>query len=67
MITWNYRKSVGTVNTADGTVGVFYGEGSCLSTDSKPTAYVGNGSVLIEMDTAKVYFFDEQTIRWLSW
>ena len=36
-----------------------YVEGACLSTDTKPTAGILNGSSLIEMDTGKVYFYDE--------
>lgn len=31
-----------------------------LSTDTKPIERVGNGSIFIEMDTGKVYMFDEQ-------
>lgn len=40
-------------------------EGSCLSSDIKPTD-VANGSVLIEMDTGDVYQFDEEGSRWLK-
>lgn len=35
-----------------------------LSTDVKPTKRVGNGSVFIEMDTGKVYIFDEENVIW---
>lgn len=42
-------------------------EGHCLSTDTKPTEGVLNGSLLLEMDTATVYFFDEAGKRWLPW
>ena len=31
-----------------------------LSTDEKPVERVGNGSVFIELDTGKVFIFDEQ-------
>ena len=31
-----------------------------LSTDEKPVEKVGNGSVFIEIDTGKVFIFDEQ-------
>ena len=31
-----------------------------LSTDEKPVERVGNGSVFIEIDTGKVFIFDEQ-------
>ena len=39
-----------------------------VSTDNKPTAEdVGNGSVFIEMDTSKVYFYDEADDAWYEW
>ena len=31
-----------------------------LSTDEKPIERIGNGSIFIEMDTGKVFIFDEQ-------
>lgn len=40
-------------------------EGSCLSSDIKPTD-VANGSTLIEMDTGDVYQFDEENSSWLK-
>lgn len=39
-------------------------EGHCLSTDTKPTDKILNGSVLIEMDTGTVQFFDEAGTTW---
>lgn len=41
---------------------VFY----CLSTDTKPTGWVGNGDVLIEMDTGKVFLYDAEGAEWLE-
>ena len=41
-------------------------EGSCLSTDAKPTMY-GNGSILKEMDTSNLYMFDEENSIWREW
>lgn len=38
----------------------------CLSTDTKPTAGIANGSLLLEMDTSKIYAFDEQNQTWLE-
>lgn len=39
-----------------------------LSTDSKPvTEDVGNGSSFIEIDTSKVYFYDEANSQWREW
>ena len=31
-----------------------------LSTDEKPTKRVGNGSTFIEIDTGKIFMFDEK-------
>jgi len=41
-----------------------YGEGVCLSGDTKPTTGIVNGTVLVEMDTGTVYFFDEAGGQW---
>ena len=39
----------------------------CLSTDTKPTdGSVVNASILFEMDTGKVFFYDEENTRWLE-
>ena len=35
-----------------------------LSTAEKPIESVGNGSVFIEIDTGKVFMFDEQNKVW---
>lgn len=40
-------------------------EGECLSTDTKPTKYA-NGSVLIEMDTGKIFMFNEAGSTWVE-
>lgn len=37
-----------------------------LSTDTKETANIANGSLFIEMDTGDAYFFDEENTRWLK-
>lgn len=39
----------------------------CMSTDEKPTEGIANGSDLIEMDTSKVFFFDEDGKTWEEW
>lgn len=38
----------------------------CLSTDTKPTSGVGNGDLMIEMDTGKVYFFNQDAGEWIE-
>lgn len=38
-----------------------------LSTDVKPTEDVANGSAFLEMDTSKLYFFDQQNALWREW
>lgn len=43
-----------------------YVEGNCLSADTKPTD-VANGSILLEMDTSKVYMYDEANSQWREW
>ncbi len=35
-----------------------------LSTDEKPTEKVSNGSVFIEIDTGKLYFYDLDNEEW---
>lgn len=42
------------------TTGQFVG----LSTDEKPTENIGNGTMFIEMDTKKIYFYDEENETW---
>lgn len=41
-------------------------EGACLSSDSKPSTF-GNGSIAIEMDTSKLFLFDETNRTWREW
>lgn len=36
----------------------------CLSTDTKPTAAIVNGSTAVEIDTGKVYRYDAQNLAW---
>lgn len=42
--------------------GTYYGK----STDTKPQN-AGNGSVFIEMDTGKLYFYDAEGAEWFEW
>lgn len=35
-----------------------------LSTDTKPTENIGNGTIFIEMDTKTIYFYDKQNETW---
>lgn len=41
-------------------------ESVCLSTDTKPTTGIANGSCLIEMDTGDRFMFDEAGSQWLN-
>lgn len=43
-----------------------YIEAVCLSTDSKPTEGVQNGSIVIEMDTGKLYMYNEAGTAWVE-
>lgn len=45
----------------------YYIEGDILSTDTKPTTGIANGSVLFEMDTGTMYKFDEENEAWRAW
>lgn len=36
-----------------------YVESTCLSTDTKPTSGLITGSINVEVDTGKVFFYDE--------
>ena len=38
-----------------------------LSTDTKPTTNIPNGSRFLEMDTGKVYMFDQTNLTWLEY
>ena len=59
MLTTNKKT---TVYRHDGTEKPYI-EGACLSSDTKPTG-VANGSTLMEMDTGKVFMFDEAGNQW---
>lgn len=41
-------------------------ESACLSTDTKPTDGIANGSACIEMDTGDKYMFDEAGGQWIK-
>ena len=41
-------------------------EGSCLLADTKPTAGIATGSIMVEVDTGDVYFFDEVSGDWVK-
>ena len=62
----SYQKFIFNQRTEDGT-GIYYAEGTCLSTDEKPTEGMANGSRLIEMDTSKLYLFDADNETWREW
>lgn len=51
-----------TANNIASTNETYYG----LSTDSKPTTGVGNGSIFIEMNTGKAYFFNAAGSAWIE-
>ena len=43
-----------------------YCEFAGLSTDSKPTDGIATGSVFIEVDTGKVFFFNATASTWVE-
>lgn len=38
----------------------------CTSEDTKPTEDITNGSLVLEMDTGKIYAFDEEGTEWIE-
>jgi len=56
MITWSETKHTGGSEP--------YRVGACKSTDTKPTEGVANGSILMEIDTGKVWIFDGEDGQW---
>ena len=63
---FHYRKVIGNKETVDGTVPVMYVEGSCDSSETKPTDLIAEGSILVESDTGDVYFFNDKTTTWIK-
>ena len=65
--TWN-PDSIRYVHTKDPVTGerkdIIFGEATCLSTDTKPTEDVYNGSTALESDTSKVFSFDMDSSQW---
>ena len=45
---------------------IYYLEISGDSTETKPTTGVADGSVFIESDTGKVFFFNEKSGSWVE-
>lgn len=43
-----------------------YAEYAGLSTDSKPTEGVATGSIFVEVDTGKVYFYNSDGAAWVE-
>lgn len=43
-----------------------YGEGFCNSDDTKPTEGITQGSILVEVDTGNVSFFNEESEEWVE-
>lgn len=41
-------------------------EATCLSTDTKPTTGIANGSLCLEMDTGDIYAFNEAASTWVK-
>lgn len=41
-------------------------EAVCLSSDTKPTVGIANGSMCLEMNTGKIYVFNEAGSAWVE-
>lgn len=50
----------------DGAMDKEYREITCLSTDTKPTTGIINGSICLEVDTGTVFFYDEAADDWVE-
>ena len=37
---------------------------TCLSKDEKPTEFIDNGQIMIEMDTGNSFIFDFENKKW---
>lgn len=61
MVSWRNQKPMGFATNG---MPVFYGTGDCLSTDTKPTDGIYNGSTLNELDTKMVFKFDAENKTW---
>ena len=42
-------------------------EGTCKSSEEKPTEDIAFGSRMMEIDTSIMYHFDEDSSEWLPW
>ena len=59
MVTIIGSNKIAEITNVDGVVvGLSYVELACLSTDTKPTANIATGSIAVEADTGKTFFFD---------
>ena len=65
-----FHKSVLVSGSTAGGNAVYYKEGSCDSTEEKPTgadaAGISEGSVLVETDTGDVYFYNTVSNSWIK-
>lgn len=43
-----------------------YVEIACLAADTKPTDGIATGSICVEVDTGKVYFYDSEGAEWVE-
>ena len=64
MVSWNPNKDAWMGKEAGRPI--YHREGVCLSTDTKPVVGIGNGSILVEMDTSTIYHFDSESKTWLE-
>lgn len=64
MVTYNFVKDFGHTDASGNPVK--YYEGTCLSSDTKPTD-VDNGSKLMESDTSTLYIYDAENSTWRAW
>ena len=56
--------TISTTKRLQGVDIIPYSDIRCLSTDTKPTEDIPNGSTCIEMDTGKGFLFDADNAEW---
>ena len=68
MVTFHKHVLTEVATQANNMTATYYKEGTCLSTDEKPTGGdLYNGSKLDEIDTGKSYRYNAAGETWVEW
>ena len=67
MLKWLIKNRIGNKMLNGQLVSLLFCSGNCLSEDEKPVGgKIANGSCLVEMDTGKIFFYDEEGEQWIE-